>query len=77
MWVVETKGGHLKGNPDTEYKRDVARLFSEVGKQVSWQQLGDEFKNHQFCFHVLDDAGQEGRDWKDELQSILASASAT
>lgn len=74
VWVVESKGTQLKGNPDTEYKRDVARLFSEVGKQVSWQQLGDEFKDHQFCFHILDQAQEEGRDWKDELATILSSA---
>jgi type III restriction enzyme len=72
VWVIESKGKHLKGNEDTEYKRDVARLFSEVGKQVSWQQLGDEFKDHQFCFHVLDQAQEDGRDWKDELQTMLA-----
>jgi type III restriction enzyme len=73
VWVVESKGKQLKGNEDTEYKRDVARLFSEVGKQVSWQQLGDDFKDHQFCFHVLDEAQEEGRDWKDELRDILSS----
>ena len=57
VWVVESKGKHLKGSEDTEYKRDIARLFSEVGKQVSWQQLGEvEFKDHQFCFHILDAA---------------------
>ncbi|MBA3273313.1 MAG: hypothetical protein H0T11_05510 [Chthoniobacterales bacterium] len=74
VWVVESKGNQLEGNADTEYKRDVARLFSEVGRQVSWQQLGDEFKDHQFCFHVLDEAQEEGRDWKDELQTILSEA---
>lgn len=74
VWVVESKGKHLEGNKNTEYKRDVARMFSDVGKQVTWQQLGDEFKDHQFCFHVLDEAQDHGRDWKDELQSILAAA---
>lgn len=72
VWVVESKGAQLKGSEDTEYKRDVARLFSEVGKQVSWQQLGDQFKDHRFCFHVLDQAQEQGRDWKDELQAILS-----
>ncbi len=64
VWVVESKGAQLKGNEDTEYKRDVARLFSEVGRQVSWQQLSDEFKDHQFCFHILDQTQDDGRDWK-------------
>ena len=53
------------------------RLFSEVGRQVSWQQLGDEFKDHQFCFHVLDEAQEEGRDWKDEMQALLSSDGAS
>jgi type III restriction enzyme len=75
VWVVESKGQHLKGSKDTDYKRDIARLFSEVGKQVSWQQLGDQFKDHQFCFHILDQTQQDGRDWKDELRTILSSSS--
>jgi len=75
VWVVESKGKGWKGNEDTEYKRDVARLFSEVGKRVTWQKLGEEFKEHHFCFHVLDEAQEQGRDWKDELKTILASIS--
>ncbi|HZL35113.1 MAG TPA: DEAD/DEAH box helicase family protein [Tepidisphaeraceae bacterium] len=71
VWVVESKGKHLKGNEDTEYKRDVARLFGDVGRQVSWQQLGNDFKDHQFCFRVLDEAQEAGRDWKDELQKMI------
>lgn len=74
VWVVEAKGKHLKGNEETEYKRDVARLFSEVGKKVSWQQLGDEFKDHRFCFHILDEGQEAGRDWKDELRAILCES---
>lgn len=73
VWVIESKGKQLKGNEDTEYKRDVARLFSEVGRQVSWQQLSDEFKDHRFCFHVLDETQEAGRDWKDQLQTMLSS----
>ena len=72
VWVVESKGAHLKGNEDTQYKKDIARLFSKVGRQVSWQQLGDEFKDHRFCFHVLDQTQEQGRDWKDELETILS-----
>ncbi len=70
--MVESKGKHLEGSPDTDYKRDIARFFTEVGKKVSWQQLGDEFKDHLFCFHVLDEAQERGRDVKDELQMILS-----
>jgi type III restriction enzyme len=74
VWVVESKGKHLQGSEDTEYKRDIAKLFGEVGTRVTWQKLGEEFKDHQFCFHVLDEGQEQGRDWKDELKTILATA---
>jgi hypothetical protein len=32
--VVESKGKHLKGNEDTNYKRKVARYFEQVGGKV-------------------------------------------
>jgi hypothetical protein len=68
---VESKGKHLEGNPDTQYKRDVASYFDRAGKQVSWQQLGEDFKDHVFRFQVLDQASDFGRDWKDELHDML------
>lgn len=73
VWVIESKGGHLVGNTDTEYKRDVAKVFSDVGKRVSWQALGEEFKDHRFCFHVLDETHETGQDWRDDLRSILTA----
>ena len=71
--VIETKGEQLEGNLDTLYKRDVARYFEKVGKQVTWQQLGDDFKDHVFRFQVLDEAQAGGRDWQDDLRDVLAS----
>ena len=71
--VIESKGKHLESNPDTEYKRDVARVFEEVGREVTWQQLGEDFKDHIFRFQILDEAQQHGRDWSDELADILSA----
>jgi len=70
--VVESKGAHLEGNPDSTYKRNVADYFDRAGKKVTWQQLGAEFKDHLFRFQVLDEAQDYGRTWKDELQAALA-----
>jgi type III restriction enzyme len=70
--VIEGKGKHLEGNPDTTYKRSVASYFDGVGKKVSWQRLGEDFKDHVFRFQILDEAQDHGRDWKDELQEMLA-----
>ncbi|MGN6725532.1 MAG: DEAD/DEAH box helicase [Tepidisphaeraceae bacterium] len=73
VWVIESKGKHLQGNADTTYKRDIAKVFTKLGQRVSWQELGSEFKDHRFCFHVLDEGQEAGREWKDELLAILAS----
>ena len=70
--VIESKGRHLEKSPDTAYKRAVAGFFDHVGKQVSWQQLGEDFENHVFRFQILDEAQEYGRDWKDELRKVLS-----
>lgn len=72
VMVTETKGKHLEGNPDTTYKRKIADVFDEVGHEVPWQQLGQDFQNHIFRFQVLDEAQDLGRDWQDELRDVLA-----
>jgi len=71
--VVESKGKHLEGNPDTKYKRRVADYFGRAGKRLTWQQLGEGFADHVFRFQILDEAQPHGRDWQDELRGILAA----
>jgi hypothetical protein len=41
---------------------------------VTWQQLGEDFKDHVFRFQILDEAGEHGRDSSDELARIIAEA---
>jgi type III restriction enzyme len=72
--VLESKGKHLEGSQDTTYKRTVAEFFEKAGKQVPWQQLGEDFKDHMFRFQILDEGQQLGRDWRDELESMLSVA---
>lgn len=74
VFVVESKGKHLEGNPDTTYKRKVAGYFNKVGRKVSWQQLGKDFQDHVFRFQILDEAQPMGRDWRDELRDFLSSS---
>jgi type III restriction enzyme len=69
--VVESKGRHLESNPDTNYKRSVADYFEKLGRSVSWQELGEDFQNHQFRFQVLDEGEYADRDWRDELNRLL------
>ena len=73
--VIESKGKHLESNPDTRYKRSVAEVFEKVGREVTWQQLGEDFKDHIFRFQILDEASQpHGSDWRDELTELLRSS---
>ncbi len=72
--VLESKGKHLDSNPDTTYKRNVAELLEKVGHEVTWQQLGEDFKDHIFRFQILDEAQPHGSDWSNALKEILNAA---
>jgi len=67
--VVESKGRHLGGNPDTDYKRKIAKRFTDIGKKVSWQKLGEGFDQHQFRFQILDEGLYDS--WRDELKKMI------
>lgn len=69
--VLESKGKHLQGNKDTSYKKSVARYFEQAGRRVKWQQLGDDFKDHQFRFQVMDEVEDLGRGWQDMLSDLI------
>ena len=69
--VIESKGKHLEGNRDTDYKRSIAEIFDQVGQEVTWQQLGEDFKDHIFRFQILDESAELGRDWQDVLTEVL------
>ena len=72
--VVESKGKHLKGNEDTNYKRKVATYFEKVGYKVPWQKLAADFQDETFRFQVLDEGEYKDRDWQDDLKKLLESA---
>jgi type III restriction enzyme len=69
--VLESKGGHLKGNPDTEYKRSIAEYFRKVGHKVTWQKLAEDFPDNRFQVYVLDEGDYQHNTWKDELKRLL------
>ena len=74
VWIVESKGRHLSGNADTEYKRDVAKTFEKLGEKVTWQHLGADFADHCFRFQVLDQGDYADKDWKADLQKMLMAS---
>ena len=69
--VVESKGRHLSGNPDTEYKRKIAGHFEKMEKKVSWQKLDEGFDKQKFRFQILDEGLYDS--WKDELSKLLCA----
>jgi type III restriction enzyme len=72
--VVESKGKHLKGNEDTDYKRGIASYFQRVGYKVAWQKLAKDFEDETFRVQVLDEGEYTDRDWRDDLKKLLESA---
>ncbi len=69
--VLESKGKHLKGSEDTNYKRRIAEYFGKVGRKVAWQELGEGFKDRTFRFQVLDEGEYGDRDWRTDLAHAL------
>ncbi len=59
------------GNPDTKYKQKIADCFTKIGKQVSWQKLGEGFDRQQFRFQILDEGLYES--WRDELNKMISA----
>ena len=69
--VLESKGKQLKGSEDTNYKRELARIFEDIGKKVTWQELGEGFRDRTFRFQILDEGEYMGEGWHEQLKRIL------
>ena len=72
--VFETKGMHLK-NEDTDYKKSLLHicdtLCREKGQKRNWNELGLEFADHQFRFHLVFED-----DWESAMNRIFADSTA-
>ncbi|WP_053366538.1 DEAD/DEAH box helicase [Bacillus sp. FJAT-27245] len=69
--VVEMKGLHLK-NEDTKYKEDVFALCNDLGKKVSWDELGQEFEgNKPIEFQVVYE-----NEWKRRFNEMFVKESS-
>ena len=60
VFVVESKGLHLKGdaetrkgNPDTVYKEALFKLCNEAFEERSWSELGLEFPQKKVVFQIV------------------------
>lgn len=61
--VLETKGLHLK-NEDTKYKKDIFEICNELGRELTWDELGLELDEKEIEFQVL-----YSNEWQNEINS--------
>ena len=66
VYVLETKGVHLKANEDTRYKQNVFTLCNELGAKKAWKELFDEFPNHDFEFQVVFED-----EWQNKINELM------
>ncbi len=66
VFVLETKGIHLKANDDTRYKENVFELCNKLGAKKPWKELISEFPNHDFEFQVV-----FADEWQNEINRLM------
>ena len=67
VFVLETKGIHLKANDDTKYKENVFELCNQLGAKKAWKDLSVEFANHDFEFQVVFED-----EWQNEINKLFS-----
>lgn len=65
VYVVETKGSHLKGSEDTNYKKSVFKFCNELGQKKDWKELNKEFSKG-IEFQVI-----SGEEWEKRINEIF------
>ena len=68
VFVVETKGVHLKESADTAYKRSVFDICSEHAKKTDWATFVPAMRNKVVRFEVVDE-----EEWQLRLNALLSS----
>ena len=67
VFVLETKGLHLKQAADTEYKRSVFNTCSELASQREWAEFAPAMRDRVVRFEVVDED-----EWQHRLNAMLA-----
>ena len=71
VFVVETKGVHLKASEDTEYKRSVFDVCSEHARKADWAEFVPAMRTKVVRFEVVDED-----EWQARLNGLLFAQSA-
>ena len=67
VFVVETKGVHLKGSEDTAYKRSVFDICSRHAKKTEWADFVPAMRKAAMRFEVVDED-----EWEQRLNAMFA-----
>ncbi|MDE2781941.1 MAG: DEAD/DEAH box helicase family protein [Gemmatimonadota bacterium] len=71
VFVVETKGVHMKESEDTEYKRSVFDICSEHARRADWAEFAPAMRNKVMRFEVVDED-----EWQARLNGMLFRGTA-
>ena len=71
VFVVETKGVHLKGSEDTEYKRSVFDICSKHARKANWAEFVPAMRTKVVRFEIVDED-----EWQTRLNGMLFAESA-
>ena len=66
IYIVETKGIHLAGNPDTKYKEDVFELCNKLVKKSKTDELPLELKEKLIDYEVI-----YGTEWERKFSELF------
>ena len=66
VFVVETKGVHLKASEDTGYKRSVFDICSKHARKEDWAEFAPAMRNRTVRFEVVDED-----EWQARLNRLL------
>lgn len=69
VFVVETKGIHLKGSEDTEYKRALFDTCNKLAKEMTLTELGMKIHAKEVSFGVV-----HGDEWERHFNDLFARA---
>ena len=69
VFVMETKGSHLKAAEDTTYKRTVFDICSQHAQKKDWAEFAPAMRDKVMRFEIVDED-----EWEQRLNALLAAA---
>ncbi|MBN2313295.1 MAG: DEAD/DEAH box helicase family protein [Sedimentisphaerales bacterium] len=68
VFVVETKGLHIKDSDDTQYKKSLFALCNERSRETTVTELGLEMHAEKVSFAIVDES-----EWRDQFNALFSS----